>query len=250
MQSAAIFIQARLSSKRLPGKVLKKACGKPLLTFLLDRLLLCKLPLFLLVPKKDKDAFSNFLEKVYPRLSVHDFKKSKKKVPIKLFCGPEKNVLKRFFLASLVHPFDHYIRVTADNPLTCEVCLKSILKHHLKKNEKQKIDLSYPTGLPYGAGVEIINGATLKKLNDEPSINKITNITKRQQEHVTLFIHENPKLFRLQAIEVEKKYYAPNLRVTVDTQKDFDLFVKRMKSNGGEKKVVPLKKIIAEETSK
>lgn len=256
MQSAAIFIQARLNSKRLPGKVLKKACGKPLLAFLLDRLLLCKLPIFLLVPKKDKDAFSHFLKKVYPKSSIHNMpqtmqaspstrnaseKKNKKKIGVELFCGPENDVLKRFFQASLLHQFDHYIRVTADNPLTCELCLKLVLKHHLEKNKKEKIDLSHPIGLPYGAGVEIISRAALKKLSDEPSL------TKRQREHVTLFIHENPKLFAVQTVEVVKKCRAPLLRVTVDTQEDFDLFIKRMKRNDGAKKIVPLKEIIETE---
>lgn len=239
--SVAIFVQARLTSARLPGKVLKKVGERPLLTFLLDRLLRCDLPIFLLTPEKETKIFLDFLENIYPKTSLHHHLNHHHLLKKKIihYGGSEKNVLKRFFSAATKYPFNHYVRVTADNPFTCEKSLLTIVKKHLEKNVSQKkIDLSYLQGLPYGAGVEVISQDTLLALHHNPLLTKV------HREHVTLYIHQNPQYFSLQMPQAPKNYHAPKLRLTVDTQRDFEHFATRIKKHNGMEKIVPLVQLI------
>ena len=185
-------------------------------------------------PTKDKEVFLDFLEKIYPKFSLHQQKKKN----IELFGGEEDDVLSRFANASTKYHFNHYVRVTADNPLTCENCLKLIVQQHLKN---KKIDLSHFVGLPYGAAVEVIKRETLQSLHANPLVNK------NQRQHVTLYIHQNPKLFQLSTPRAPKGYFFPKISVTIDHQKDFELFCERVKKHDGTKKIISLKKIILAE---
>lgn len=213
---AVIFLQARYSSTRLLGKCLKTINGKPLLGYLLDRLLLSKLPIVVLVPK----------------VEIHYFKDLQKKYPmINFFAGNKFNVLKRFYQASLAFPATNYIRVTGDNPLTSIYCLLKLLEIHLKKNSY----FSYFKNLPHGAGVEIISQIALQ--HAYKYVEK-----KYDLEHVTPWIHAQNK-FNILVLPCPQEYHAPNLRVTVDNQEDFNQFKKWLETSKG---FPSLKKIIKE----
>ena len=102
--STNIIIQARLGSTRLPGKVLRKINGIPVIELIYKRLKKCKLVDQIIVAtstNKDNDDLVNFL-------------KLKK---IKYFRGNEKDVLSRFFHAAKKFKFKTVIRITADCPL-------------------------------------------------------------------------------------------------------------------------------------
>ena len=77
------IVQARLTSKRLPGKTLKPICGIPMIELLIQRLSFSKKidQIVIAIPKGEKNI----------KLNIH-LKKKKYQV----FQGDEKNVLKRF----------------------------------------------------------------------------------------------------------------------------------------------------------
>ncbi|GAG12195.1 unnamed protein product, partial [marine sediment metagenome] len=44
-----------------------------------------------------------------------------------------------------------------------------------------------------------------------------------QREHVTEYITEHPERFKLQNVEAKGKIIRPDIRITVDTEEDFEL---------------------------
>lgn len=216
-----IFLQARISSSRLPGKVLKTVERKELLVYLIERLLTSGFLVVLLVPATEKHAFTKITRK-FPMLSI--------------FAGAQHHVLSRFYHAAKKFPARNYIRVTGDNPFTSITCLKEIFIKHLRV----KSDVSYYQNLPYGAGVEVVSAKALRLAYWEAQ-------TKVEREHVTPWLHERLAIYRATEQMTSKSaklsviryknyllkfftpmapahYNYPSLRVTVDTLEDFEKF--------------------------
>ena len=101
---ANIIVQARASSGRFPNKILKKVRNKSLIEILIKRLKKskeCK-KIILAIPKNNKQK----------RLKQH-----LQKLKVKIFEGSEKNVLDRFYKASIQNKSDLIVRVTGDCPI-------------------------------------------------------------------------------------------------------------------------------------
>ena len=249
-----IIVQARSASKRLPRKVFRKVYGYALLEHLLLRLYHAHLPIILAVPSQELKCFAPLVKKIhrhwkkkYQIENHHANQKSNilNSPPLILEGGSDVDVLSRYHQAITrfsvkYHPVETIVRVTADNPFTSVFCLLDLLPRHLKN----QADVSYYEGLPYGAGVEIIQCAAL-------NIAHTKAYQERQREHLTQYFYANRKDFSIYHPEAPKCYAYPELRVTVDTIADFKSFKKRITSHLSktelqrEKKVVPLLKIIA-----
>ena len=99
-----IIIQARLSSSRFPGKILKKINNKTLLEILYNRLKQSKTP--------NKIVFSvpdNLKNK-----KLHKFLKKKK---YNFYRGSEGNVLDRYYKTALKYKASYIGRITSDCPI-------------------------------------------------------------------------------------------------------------------------------------
>ena len=99
------IVQARMGSKRLPGKVMLEAAGKPLIGHLVDRLKQCKEIDQIIVagPECDKGSI------------LHSYLNEQR---ITAFFGEEENDLCARFLAVLKwYPCDAFVRICGDSPL-------------------------------------------------------------------------------------------------------------------------------------
>ena len=103
MKKVTAIIQARIGSKRLRGKVLKKINGKPNILLLLDRLSKAKTINKIIVAIPDTSE-NNKLEILL-----------RKKYEV--FRGSEKNVLKRYFNCAKKYSVKDILRITSDCPL-------------------------------------------------------------------------------------------------------------------------------------
>lgn len=97
MRDFHVFIQARMSSTRLPGKALMDLDGEPMTRFMLKRL--DALHPIVICPDEDVPVFQDELS------------------PWEVFGGDKENVLARFYKAALNHPARYYVRLTGDCPL-------------------------------------------------------------------------------------------------------------------------------------
>ena len=99
-----IIIQARMSSKRLPGKVLKKINGKPVLEIMLNRL------------EKIKNKFKIIVATSYTK-EDEKIVQLCKRLKSDYFRGSLNDVMQRYIKCAKNYKFEHIVRLTGDAPL-------------------------------------------------------------------------------------------------------------------------------------
>ena len=137
------IIQARFSSKRLPGKVLKKILGTSVLKRVVDQV------------KKSKK-----ISKIIIATSKH---KTDKKIinfcnKNKIHCipGPLNNVFKRFYSIIVNEHCKSFVRITADSPLIDPYLIDRAINLFNKKHYDIVTNV-FPRSFPKGFSVEVIN---------------------------------------------------------------------------------------------
>ncbi len=199
------ILQARVSSTRLPSKVLKVILGKPMLLLQLERIKQSK--------KIDKLIIATSMEE-----SDDEIEKLCKQWQVDCFRGSLDDVLDRYYRASLQYKPEHIVRLTGDCPLADLEIIDEIINFYLTGNYdyvSNTISPSYPDGLD----TEVFSFYALEKAWKEAKLWS-------EREHVTPYIINNPGLFKL--FNVQKKgENLSSMRWTVDTSKDFD-FVTRI----------------------
>jgi len=102
-----IIIQARLTSKRFPNKVLCPLKGKPVVDLVIDACLKTSFPIAVTIPKGKRNVgLLSYLETKYQKLDP----------PLRIFTGHEEDCLMRFLEANESLKFDPIIRICADSP--------------------------------------------------------------------------------------------------------------------------------------
>jgi len=125
--------------------------------------------------------------------------------------GSEDDVLDRFHEAAILHGLGQIVRLTADNPFIDPAILDACLETH----EKCEADYTKTIGLPLGMNLEVISFSALERL-------KRTVILSDELEHVTLHMNRNPTDFTVCTLDLGKPEYE-GLRLTVDWEADYAL---------------------------
>lgn len=203
MKTAAI-IQARMSSERLPGKVLKELNGTSVIECIVKRAMKAKQVDKVIVATSEEASDDVLYEFCL-----------KKDIPV--FRGELNDVLKRYYDCATIEQADIVIRLTGDNPLIDA----EILDRALSIFRKEKIDyLQYCSELPLGMHVEVFSYEALQKAYAEAD-------DKECREHVTLFLYKNPEKFNCIKYSDNSVEDNSHLRWTIDTEADYKL-VKRI----------------------
>lgn len=212
MSKILIIIQARMGSKRLPGKMILKLNNHCILEWVIKRIkqIKNKAHIIIATTKEKKD------DKIC---------KIAKKNKIKFFRGPTNDVLKRFYLAAKKFKPKFVVRVCADNPFIDSGEIDLLINKFKSKsndyacNHNNKLNSLYADGF----GAEIFTFKSLEKIN-------IKAIKKSQREHVTKYIWDNKKKFKIYSIPAKKMLAYPNLKFDINTKKDLifmNSFVKK-----------------------
>jgi spore coat polysaccharide biosynthesis protein SpsF len=198
------ILQARCSSTRLPGKVLRPIMGKPMLLQQIERL-----------------QRSKHLSKIVVATSD-----TPDDDPLAILClshkigcyrGDLNDVLDRFYQAAVKYNALHIARLTGDCPLTDPAVIDHVIESYTESGvdyASNALEPSYPDGLD----VEIFNIATLKQAWEKAQLPS-------EREHVTPYIHKHPDIFKLLSVKHTEDLSAR--RWTVDNPEDFD-FVSRV----------------------
>ena len=197
------ILQARMTSTRLPGKVLKTILGRPMLELQIERVLRCKKIDRLIVATSSNqedapiDALCNKLEGP-------------------CFRGDLENVLDRFYQAAEQYHPQHVVRLTGDCPLTDPVLIDALIDFYLTRGSDYASNCQQPT-LPDGLDAEIFSFAVLEQTWREAELPS-------QLEHVTPFIHAHPERFDIACYKYHQDL--SHLRWVVDEPEDLEFVTK------------------------
>jgi spore coat polysaccharide biosynthesis protein SpsF len=198
------ILQARMSSRRLPGKVLLPLAGRPMLVRQIERVLRSRLLTRLLVATS-REPKDEAIVSLAATLGVD------------CFAGALEDVLDRFYCAAAPHKPSHVVRLTGDCPLVDWQLIDGVIRLGLEGGYDYASNVLRRTW-PDGLDVEIMTFAALELAWQEA-------IEPRLREHVTPFFYEQPHRFRLGGLEQKADLSA--LRWTVDEPADYQ-FVARI----------------------
>ncbi len=190
-----LILQARLGSRRLPGKALVQIAGATLLARCIARL--------------KASAVGPVLVATTTLAADDEIVKEARRAGVSVFRGDSDDVLGRFAAAASAVEAEFVIRATADNPaVDCESPQRLI--EHLRA---RGADHAVEDGLPYGCTVEAVRVSALFEASRMAS-------TPEDREHVTTFLRRPGAAFRCLTPGAPAWLRRPDLRFTVDTPAD------------------------------
>ncbi len=193
-----IIIQARMSSSRLPGKVLLKLAGQEVLWHMVKR---CQTSLKAgqVIVATSTNTSDDVIEKFCQKNNFTYFR------------GDLNNVLNRFFQTADHFKLKTIVRVTSDCPLIDpEIIDQSI--EYFENNTADYVSNCLDRTFPRGLDCEVFSMAKLTEANDRAA-------TAYEQEHVTPYLIKNDDCL---PIHVSPEYHG-DFRLTLDTPKDYEL---------------------------
>lgn len=198
----AIIVQARMTSTRLPGKVLREVLGKTLLAYLIERLRRVKLADVIIIATTTNDTDLPIVE-LCQRLGV----------PVTR--GSEADVLARYYEAAALHGANVIVRVTSDCPLIDPAVIDEVIAFY--RDHQGRFDYvsnALTQSFAYGMATEVFPFDVLAQAHREA-------VAEPEREHVTPFIYTRPDRFRIGQVinPVDLSHH----RWTVDTPEDFEL---------------------------
>lgn len=196
------IVQARVSSTRLPGKVLLPlpyGSGISVCEHVIRRLKKVK-NIDRIIIATTSNAVDNKIVNVANTESIACFR------------GSEQDVLSRFFEAAQEHQLDEIIRVTADNPCTDYALIDWVVQAHLRENNDYTATQQYPVGL----NVEVLSFKALEIAHENTE-------KPEERRHVTPYVYSHHDTFKISEKNAQKNCQHPGIRLTLDTEEDYAL---------------------------
>lgn len=200
MKKVGIISQARMTSTRLPGKVLLPAADKPMLEHHVARLSVAGSPLYLAITDRtEDDALEQFaIEEDLP-----------------YFRGDEDDVLSRFFHLADRESLDVIVRVTSDCPLIDGALVREGIERYLELDDPTVYlsncqERTYPVGMDF----EIISSQMLAEAFNNAD-------QSHEREHVMPYFYQGRSGSRL--VHLKQEQDQSEQRLTLDTEADYKL---------------------------
>ena len=213
-----VILQARMGSRRLPGKVLEPLARRPLVVHCLERLLAADVgPVVLATTTLTQD---DVLARVADSL----------RVPV--VRGAADDVLARFVAAIETYPGRVVVRATADNPAV-DIAAPRRVQRWLDAGDA---DYVVESDLPYGTAVEAVRAEVVLEAHR-------TTHDPADREHVTPWVIRQSR-FRVLRVPAPSTLRRPDLRFTVDTPADLRYMRSVMARAGARNGPVPLEDLI------
>jgi len=200
-----IIIQARTTSTRLPGKILKELPFGSGITVLEQVIRRCKKSSLCdeIIIATTTDTEDDLLIEVAEKENVIWFR------------GSRDNVLERYYKSASDNYIDVIVRICSDCPCIEPLIIDNLIKFISDTGADYVYSKNF---LPFGvAAIEVFTFKSIKKAYQ--------NSTETyEKEHVTPYIYRSrPELFRIKALEIENTANYSDIRLVLDTEEDYTL---------------------------
>ncbi len=194
------LITARLKSKRLPKKLLKKVQGETFITQMVKRLKL-----------------ANDLDEIIIATSTNPeddpLEEIAKQENIACFRGSEEDVISRLYEAANLYKLDYVINMTADCPLVPFDYIPALIETYKNTNADLVSCYELPAGL-FLSGLKIDGMKRLIELKDS------------ENTEYWLYYYLKTDLFNVVALPIEENLRRPDYRIVLDYPEDFEMLLR------------------------
>ncbi|EHK85048.1 spore coat polysaccharide biosynthesis protein F, CMP-KDO synthetase [Saccharomonospora azurea NA-128] len=195
-----VVIQARASSTRLPGKVLRELGGLSVLGWVIRAARATRGVDDVVVATSDGADDDAVAEEA-------------RRHGAEVVRGPLDDVLARFLLACEEHPADAVVRLTADCPLHDPALLAQVVGMWRAEPALDYVSTTLQRTLPRGFDAELVRVPVLVEQAERPE--------GPHREHVTYGVANDVETYACAGVVVAPR--ADDLRVTLDTEDDWAL---------------------------
>jgi len=198
------IIQARMGSKRLPGKSMADLAGKPLLWHILQRV-------------KRSEQIDEIVLATTTKPEDDVLIDVAKECGISVFRGSEDDLVDRYYEAAKAYRADIVVRICADNPVIEPEEIDRIILYH----RKGESDFSSNThnidgnGYPDGLGAEVFGFDKLEELWR-------TTTDPGYREHPHAYFYEHPEQYRIGTVPCPKSFRRPEFKLDVNTPQELE----------------------------
>ena len=196
-------IEARMKSSRLPGKVLKEVCGKPILLHIVERVRRSSRVDEIIIAtttSPDDDKIVEFC----------------KKNNIKFYRGSEEDVLDRLAKCHNFSETDLVVEITGDSPFADPDLIDETILTYLN-TDCDYVSNTLVRTHPIGIRSQVFSRKLLEEINSIVTLQK-------DREHVTTFICRNKEnRYKLVNVKSKERQNLPKLRLTLDYPEDFEV---------------------------
>lgn len=193
-------VQARMSSRRFPGKMLAPFRGRPLIHSVIESVR-AAVPGAQVVLVTSVDATDDPLA-WYTSQACR----------VSVFRGPLDDVLGRFQQCSALYPSDWVLRICGDSPVMSPDVVKLVLEQAQVNPTADLITTTLKRTFPKGQSPELIKTSSLHALAAEP-------LSAGDREHVTQFFHQNAQRFHVVGVSCSDETLT-QINLAIDTLED------------------------------
>lgn len=190
------IIQARMSSSRLQGKVLREIAGKPLLAYIIERMRRVEELNFFVVATSEEDSDD----------PIDEFCRTK---GIACHRGPLANVAQRFADTLANYPCDAFLRYCADSPLL-DVQIMCEAVRLFRTSNVDMVTNIFPRSYPAGQSIEVVRTQTFLKA--------VPEMNKTEREHNTAIFYNNNNKYQI--LNLASGEDCAGIRHCVDTDRE------------------------------
>ena len=190
-----------MTSSRLPGKVLSRVRGKPLLQYLLERLGHCTRLGEVIVATSAEES-----DAPVARLC--------RELDVPAFRGPLEDVAGRFLSVLDAFPLDGFVRLSADSPLLDQRLVDEGVRI-FGEGGYDLVTNVFPRTFPSGESVEVVRSGTFRRAY--PSFD-----AGEDREHVTRYFYRRSREFAIRNFASDVPL--GDVHLAVDTEEDLERF--------------------------
>jgi spore coat polysaccharide biosynthesis protein SpsF len=197
MSAIRIFVQARMSSLRFPGKMLAALAGRPLVEHVLER---CGKAF-----GHEQVVLATSTDASDDALAGHA-----RNLGYSVFRGELDNVLARFQRCLATHPCEWFVRVSGDSPLIDPALIARVAERRTRQYDL--VTNVQMRTFPPGQSVEVVRAERFARI--EPA-----KLAADEREHVTLAYYRRAGEFRILSV-LSRDPALASRRMVVDTPED------------------------------